>query len=127
MLRQTRRILGPLLVLVCLAPAAQALTIHSAGVLTDGLALSVFGLARSPMAGRSADPLGALPSESVAGDFAATSLAAVPGLFPVTESGQTTLLGGLSGAVAVPEPGTYVLLLSGLVGLAWVGRKQHPA
>jgi len=127
MLRQTRRILGPLLVLVFLAPAGQALTIHSAGVLTDGLALSVFGLSRSPVAGRSVDPLGALPSEAVAADSTVTSLAAVPGLFPVTESGQTAFLGGFSGAVAVPEPGTCVLLLSGLVGLAWVGRKQHTA
>lgn len=124
MLRRMRKILGLLLVLVFLAPAAQALTTHGAGVLTDGLVLSVFDLSRSALAGRGAAPFGALRSEAAGGDLASTSLAAAPGLFPLPVFGQTALLGGLAGAVAVPEPGTYLLLLSGLVGLSFVGRKQ---
>lgn len=54
----------PLLVLVfCVASSSHALSIQGAGVLADGLALSVFGLSRNASAGSAEAPLGALPSQ----------------------------------------------------------------
>lgn len=56
------------------------------------------------------------------------------GIYAVNlDTGSATLLGNFNGTLAgltvsaVPEPGTYGLLLAGLAGVAWVARRRNSA
>jgi hypothetical protein len=137
-MRRMRRTLGALLVIAFFAPVSHALTTRGAGILADGLALSVFGLSRNASVSPRDAPLGTLPSETKPSTPAGqdlslaegTATAPAPGIFPPAASGGgTTALppGRFSGAASVPEPATFPLLLLGLIGLAAILRRSRPA
>lgn len=137
-----RRILGPLLVIAFLAPPSHALTTRGAGVLADGLALSVFGLSRERSAGT---PVGhdlslatgapglfpPPPPDLERGPILAAILpvsAPAQQATPWVPSGSVSSSGsGSSGMLAAPEPATFVLLSLGLIGLAAMRRRSTQA